>query len=563
MFILSINKELRLEIPSFAEEKFDFRETRVNLYFKQNGFIFDKLQDYYTLQESISNLKVRFIRRRGLITIECDTKFFKPVYYHITSGGQFLCASHISLLEQAGIKLEENLDALPEYFLYRCVAPPRTLYKSINLLGFAERLVISSRKQKLSFKKEYLTNLSIGNTYQQNGSVGLILERLTKTISELKEQRSEVTTLFSGGLDSSLLVSLAGNLLNQKKTFSTDYPREFDHQMTETNYAKSTSEYLKTDHTTYQFSKKEYFLGLIEAIASAEAPVHHLQSVCLYNLFKHGISPDAKILLCGQGADALCGMDGFSNTYRLMSSVWKNIPFKPILKKLFIYLYQRSKKGYTPAQYFENCVYTDGDIDFNFWSIGAYGNLAWIQREFGISKRRLLEPRINLLKTVANKNILDFMVIATLITNAAATQVIWGRLAESCGKYLFFPFSDLEVIKLSLLVSWEHKLKSKKYLIRKMCEDIGIPQDIINREKSSFGFEVSKWGGNHGLLVQLIDRFASGPLKDSLNVDLFDLKKEKDAMTLWSLLNYYIWHRIFIEKQSVEDLGNMMDEVLN
>ena len=51
--------------------------------------------------------------------------------FYINPEGELFCSSHISVLRKAGVILEENTDVLPEFFVYRYVMPPRTLYKNI------------------------------------------------------------------------------------------------------------------------------------------------------------------------------------------------------------------------------------------------------------------------------------------------------------------------------------------------------------------------------------------------------------------------------------------------
>ena len=46
---------------------------------------------------------------------------------------------------------------------------------------------------------------------------------------------------------------------------------------------------LGAEHSYIEFTVEDYLRGFIEAIHVAEEPLHHLQSVLLYLLFKKGI----------------------------------------------------------------------------------------------------------------------------------------------------------------------------------------------------------------------------------------------------------------------------------
>ncbi len=76
---------------------------------------------------------------------------------------------------------------------------------------------------------------------------------------------------------------------------------------------------LKSKHTYYEFDTKEYLSGLIRAIAAAEEPVHHLQSVMLYLLFGK-LPKDRDIVISGEGADSSFGSLKNSRVYRHKSS---------------------------------------------------------------------------------------------------------------------------------------------------------------------------------------------------------------------------------------------------
>ena len=79
----------------------------------------------------------------GIIKISKSTISGRPIFYYLTQKGEFFCSTHISMLRKTGIKIEENIDVLPEFFVYRLVMPPHTLYKNIYRLPMGGRLYIN------------------------------------------------------------------------------------------------------------------------------------------------------------------------------------------------------------------------------------------------------------------------------------------------------------------------------------------------------------------------------------------------------------------------------------
>ena len=77
----------------------------------------------------------------------------RPIYYHINSIGEFFCSTHISMLKKAGVKIEENVKVLPEFFIYRYIFPPNTLYKNIYQLATGSKLNISLKNNKSEIER--------------------------------------------------------------------------------------------------------------------------------------------------------------------------------------------------------------------------------------------------------------------------------------------------------------------------------------------------------------------------------------------------------------------------
>ena len=89
--------------------------------------------------------EVTISKTDGSVQIFKSTISGTPIYYHISSKGEFYCSTHISMLRQAGVPIEENSGALPEFFVYRCVMAPRTLFKDIKKVVTGSRVCLKTR----------------------------------------------------------------------------------------------------------------------------------------------------------------------------------------------------------------------------------------------------------------------------------------------------------------------------------------------------------------------------------------------------------------------------------
>ncbi|MCG2711502.1 MAG: asparagine synthase C-terminal domain-containing protein [Candidatus Omnitrophica bacterium] len=572
MFIFSLGKEIKLTDDSHEKEKISLGTAEVTLFFDKNKYSFDDQKEKTLLQEKLIGqnaqdlnffFTILFDKKKSQISVSCGTSFFKPVYY-IENADAFFCSSHISLFQAIGLSLEENTDVLPEYFLYRCVSPPNTLFESVKLLNFGEALIVNMNHGKYSVEIQQSLNTSISKDKDESEHIDSILRALKDYLKLFENNKNKIATLCSGGMDSLLLAKLVQKTLGSNKTYSTDYPVDFGGGMRERKYALFAAQELKTDHTFYEFGIHEYFHGLIDSISAAEMPVHHLQSVCMYNLFKKGILPEQRILLSGLGGDDIFGARNHETVFRIGQyyPYYCFLPFKAFFKKLSYSLFKKCHRGYNLVRYFKHCEVSYADEESFLWSISAYGKIDWIKKVFRVSKKEIFKSRMNLLSLFPTTDMLTAITYYYLFTSLVMTLSIWHRLAENCNITLCSPLNNLRIIESSLKIPWKSKLQTQKYIIRTMCENVGVSPALLNREKSSFGFDVRKWGGQSGFLMELISAFTVKEKKDQFKIDLFDTKGMEDAMTLWSLLNYYIWYRIFILRQPIEELHLLMKECL-
>jgi asparagine synthetase B (glutamine-hydrolysing) len=258
--------------------------------------------------------EIIFDGKENKLSVFKPTESGRPIYYHINSRAEFYCSTHISMLRKAGVILEEDTRVLPEFFVYRYVVPPKTLYKNINQLCTGSRLYIalingqciaqSERKYNPFSVKSAISPefTSIEKNIKQTRA------NLSHSINLLSPCSSGVCVLLRGGLDSSILFAICRDALGISKSYSTSYPFESPSNDVEKEYATSAGEALKSDHYFYEADNKEYLYGFLESISTAEEPLHHLQSVMFNLLFKKGLPHDRDIVISGQGG----GQMGFS-----------------------------------------------------------------------------------------------------------------------------------------------------------------------------------------------------------------------------------------------------------
>jgi asparagine synthase (glutamine-hydrolysing) len=145
-------------------------------------------------------------------------------------------------------------------------------------------------------------------TYIPMDTILMIHNTLIEAVECRLESDRPLGALLSGGLDSSLVVSIASAFLHKKgkklRTFSIGIPGATDKE-----YAELVAKYCDTEHTHIEFSEED-FIGAIEQviIATETYDITTVRASIGQYLVSKWIkdNTDIKVLLIGDGSDELC-----------------------------------------------------------------------------------------------------------------------------------------------------------------------------------------------------------------------------------------------------------------
>ena len=508
-------------------------------------------------RDGVSFVEARFSPAQQVLRVIKSSVSGRPVYYSVNSRNEFFLSTHIALLRQAGVPIEDDPEALPELLVYRTMAPPRTLYRGIRQMGMAGSMVVQLKAGNLQ-----VSDVSDGyhpseSTYMgsEGEAVDRVVDTLTRAVDKLAAVAPRVATLLSGGVDSSILSVIARDRLSTSDTSSTSYPHDDFETNFEQTYALSAAQALGTRHTLFAPAATDFLTGFIEALAAAEAPLNHLQSILLYLLFKHASPDGSDRIICGEGADSVFGLETHFALRQPPSLGRRFLALSPV------YLGLRAVgSGWARAQALAAHIaqirrlrLPITDSSHPVWSYAAYGDFGWVQNHYGASREDVIASRRKQLQSVANRPFNDVLAIYALsYCDVAVTTSIWSKLAEGQRKILYFPFASQDILDCAFSISWEIKLNRSKHVLRKVGRQLGVPGFILDRRKQSFGIVSTRWAEKGGALEPLI----------AVAAKVVDIKQLRDlqgtdpnrAMTLWSLLNYAILKRLFVMGESKETL---------
>ena len=233
-------------------------------------------------------VKARFDLSAKVLNFDKKINSGRAIYYTTNDRGEVFVSTHIHLLREAGIVIEENSHAVPEFLVFSSVVAPYTLYRNIYQLVSGSNVDfeilpghVQIQTRHFSFPKS-----------QDQSYVSTVLKSdrlLDNKLNLLADNPQDVAVLMSGGLDSSALAQYMKNKFQNKETYSTSYPFENPEVDHERQYALSAAEMMKLDHKHHEISTEEYLESVIEAIAINEGPIFALQSGLLSSIFKTGL----------------------------------------------------------------------------------------------------------------------------------------------------------------------------------------------------------------------------------------------------------------------------------
>ena len=260
----------------FNGEIYDYSELRRDLI--AQGHHFHTHSDTETLihlyeqegVEGIAKLRGMFAyalwdgRRRRLMLVR-DRFGKKPLYYAVLPQG-IVFGSEIKCLEEAGVPLETDEDALKLYFQFNHIPDPYTAYRAIRRLAAGCWLTFDE-KGRLEQGRYWRLSPSAAApvpvpSYEQ--SCDAVRQMFDEAVRIRLVSDVPLGAFLSGGIDSSLVVaSMALQTKEPVKTFSVGFEEQ---PFNELPYAAAVARHYATDH--HEMIVRPDAIGLVGRLVS-------------------------------------------------------------------------------------------------------------------------------------------------------------------------------------------------------------------------------------------------------------------------------------------------------
>ncbi len=404
----------------------------------------------------------------------------KPLYYAYLPHQYFCFGSELKALKCCPF-IDKSIDpnALNLYLSFNYIPCPYSIYKNVKKLFPGHYLIVSEDNLQENIYYNLTTaiqNRSLINVSEE-ACVDLLEKKLINSVKNRMEADVPVGAFLSGGIDSSLMVSLMQSVSNVPiKTFTVGFENS---PWDESAYAQKIAKHLHTDHTTLYLSQDEILENVQSITSIYDEPFGDASALSTYAICKK-IKQYVTVAVGGDGGDELFGgyyrhqwVPKLNHLGQYVPNTLLSLAEKFLPKNRWPVFAGKVKKGLHALQgksflqtYLNSLQYWSKKLDLN-------------ATEFR------LHP---LLKNTAEQ--VMFLDMKTFLHDDVLCKV--DRASMAVALETRAPFLDYDLVDFAWTIPLHLKVHKhcKKYLLKKLLERY-LPQALWNRPKMGFGMPLA------------------------------------------------------------------------
>jgi asparagine synthase (glutamine-hydrolysing) len=484
----------------------------------------------------------------------------KPLHYIILNDKLIFGSEIKSILQDADVKREVNLEALHHFLAFEYVPAPETMFRGIKKLLPGHILICE--KGNVSLKKYWDLKFQNHNKQPVSYYSDRIYDLLKKSVERRLISDVPLGAFLSGGIDSSSVVGLMTELTDdQVKTFSIGFEEQ---SYNELKYAKIVAEHFETEHYEEIITPDAVNLvnKIIQYLDEPFADVSVFPTYLVSELARKHVT----VVLSGDGGDEqLAGYDWYvasklDRYYRKAPAVLRNgvtkiiqkLPPTPQKKGLVNMLKRFAEGSSLPIdgrhirwQYF----ITDKERE-HLYTNNLNGELHNLS-SFDLINKYYLRDNAN--DKLSKEQYVD---IKVYLPDDILVKVDRMSMANSLEARV--PFLDHEFVEFLATIPSNLKLHglTTKYILKKTMSRL-LPREIIYRKKQGFSIPMKNWLRDD-LRNLMLDVLSEKRIKENgfFNYDYVNKimqqhleGKRNNAHQLWALMTFELWHEMFIGQE--------------
>ncbi len=531
-------------ILAWNGEIYNFRELRRAL--EAEGARFDTRSDTETLATLLSRRGIDGLRElRGMYAIAAwfvdsdeivlarDPFGTIPFYYaEVTTpiGFELAFAS-----EAKAILAHPHFRAMPDFAsvaafmeMPRRTFGARTLYQKLHALeaGEVRRYALAGERVRC-VASHRMSASTTGGACGIEEAAWMVREAVTESIESHMIADAPVCALLSGGIDSTIIASVARTLNPKLQTFAAGSDEDAARPGSDLFMARHVARMLGSQHHETIISAEQFVLAWERLVTEGGHPLATPNEVAIA-LLAQSVAPHAKAALSGEGADEVFGGYGAP-----LEATLGWIDATPVHGSAAAADFYRTAFGWAPRVLVPEL--------FNLDAVGKFGALGddplesmllEACQEAGdlstIDAHLAIQRRVNLVNLLERLNL------------SLMRSSVEGRV----------PFADLRVLETMLRAGGSHVLDEgsgavatasgsivTKRLLRRAFADV-LPQEILARPKASFPLPFEQW-------IAAQTHWVDGPVaKEVFSPAARNLVREQAGQhwrLAWPMLNVARW----------------------
>lgn len=494
-------------------------------------------------------------RRKRRLFVARDRLGIKPIY-HTWADGRFVCASEVkALFAFPGVPRRVRLPSLVEHLTLRYAASPDTLFEGIDKLPPGHTITVDGDRATPRRYWDVAWEPTIA--IQDDAALDEVEARLRESVRLRLMSEVPLGALLSGGVDSSLVVSLMSELLERPvQTFSVGFDEPGPYN--ELPFARQVAEHCRTDHREIMVGAQDVLRELPRLAWHQDEPVSEPAAIPTYLVSKLA-RETVTVVLTGEGGDELFAgypkyaVEPFARTLAQWPAPLRGLVLDQVVDRLPFRFRKLQVVG-------RSARFRDEAERLASWFAGFAGD----------ERRRLLND--------------DLLAFDGSGAAAFAKRLNESRVKDGLARMLdvdlkLWLADDLlmKMDKMSMaasiearvplldhpLVEWAARLPARlkvrgldgKLLLKRLARK-RLPASVVDRPKVGFTVPLSPWF--RGPLREfLIDTLLSptalgrGYFKPEVlrgYVEEHVSGRRDRARELWTLLTVELWHRAYIDQ---------------
>jgi asparagine synthase (glutamine-hydrolysing) len=488
-------------------------------------------------------------RDRDALFLARDRLGIKPLYYSATGAG-FTWGSEVNALLAGGVARDIDPQSVYSFFALGYTPRPRTLFAEIQKVQPGTSLFVTDGGTTVSQRRYWSLPSTLPGEVDHMASAQRVSNRVRELLERSVERRLmadvPVGSFLSGGLDSSAVVGLLSQHVEDLRTFSVGFQGgEYD----ESDEAQFVADHFGTDHTTVEvdLSAMDVFGDAVRQYGEPLADPAILPTL----LLSDRASDDLKVVHTGEGADELfAGYSWFRSfdesrarvtgipeplfePFRLCASLLPDGRLREKCRELYslrsdatsltegMRSYPKRPKTYLDIEPDET---DDGTDSFDEIAATAFAH-AKDDRLQRMTAYQLLYP----------------------LTDRLLYKVDHATMAHSLEARV--PYLDHELVEFAYNIPGRFKREAGyKPILNQAVADL-VPKRTRNRTEHGFGVPTSRWFRNdHEAIERYLstERMREVPHLDAEYVQAewaAHRRGQQDLDTfLWRCLNYVAWY---------------------